>query len=236
MVLGLVAHRATGNSRVGWIIAVSALLTPWLFQIGRLVFEVALFPLVLGVVLLLVQQVSTKLRWSPWEIGALGAALGLLTYTYTIGRLLGPLLAFGLALFVSRSRLPSIVATWIVFGLVLMPALLFNLSASGALASRAELLGYITPGMSLVDIGATSPQPCTGQPGPAPDASRGRPEHSPPRPSDGQCPRRDLDPGNRRSRSPCTRALARSVEFATSCTGSWSRSSRRRSRSMTSTR
>ena len=155
MVLGLVAHRATGNSRVGWIIAVSALLTPWLFQIGRLVFEVALFPLVLGVVLLLVQQVSTKLRWSPWEIGALGAALGLLTYTYTIGRLLGPLLAFGLALFASRSRLPSIVATWIVFGLVLIPALLFNLSASGALASRAELLGYITPGMSLVDIGAT---------------------------------------------------------------------------------
>ena len=155
MVLGFVAYRTSGNRRVGWIIAVSALLTPWLFQIGRLVFEVALFPLVLGVALLLVQRVSTKPRWSPWEIGALGAALGLLTYTYTIGRLIGPLLAFGLVLFASRSRLPSILATWVVFGLVLIPALLFNLSAGGALASRAGLLGYITPGMSPVDIGAT---------------------------------------------------------------------------------
>ncbi len=155
MVLGLVASRASGNRRVGWIIAVSALLTPWLFEIGRLVFEVALFPLVLGVALLVVQRVSTKPRWSPWEIVALGAALGLLTYTYTIGRLLGPLLAFGLAIFATRSRLPSIVATWVVFGVVLIPAVLFNLSAGGALASRAGLLGYITPGMSPVDIGAT---------------------------------------------------------------------------------
>ena len=133
----------------------SALLTPWLFEIGRLVFEVALFPLVLAVALLVVQRVSTKPRWSPWEIVALGAAMGLLTYTYTIGRLLGPLLAFGLAIFATRSRLPSIVATWVVFGVVLIPALLFNLSAGGALASRAGLLGYITPGMSPVDIGAT---------------------------------------------------------------------------------
>ena len=130
--LGLVAARASGNRRIGWIIAVSALLTPWLFEIGRLVFEVALFPLVLGVALLVVQRVSTKPRWSPWEIVALGVAFGLLTYTYTIGRLLGPLLAFGLAIFATRSRLPSIVATWVVLGVVLIPAVLFNLSAGGA--------------------------------------------------------------------------------------------------------
>lgn len=153
--LGVVAGRATGNRWVVWVVAVSALLTPWLFQVSRLVFEVVLFPLVLTLSLLVVGRVAAKPRWSPWEIVALGVLLGLLTYTYTIGRLLGPMLAFGLVLFASRSRAMSILATWIVFGAMLIPALVFNLSTAGALSARAGLLGYISPDMSLVDIGAT---------------------------------------------------------------------------------
>jgi hypothetical protein len=155
VLLGLVAGRAAGNRRVSWIVAVSALLTPWLFQVGRLVFEVALFPLVLVLSLLVIGRVAARPRWSPPEIVAIGLLLGLLTYTYTIGRLLGPLLAFGLVLFASRSRARSIVATWVVFGLVVAPALVYNLATSGALGARAGLLGYIEPGMSPVDIGAT---------------------------------------------------------------------------------
>lgn len=153
--LGYVAGRATDNRRVAWIVAVSALLTPWLFEVGRLVFEVALFPLVLALSLLVTQRVAAKPRWAVWEIAALGGLLGLLTYTYTIGRLLGPLLAFGLILFASRARIASIAATWVVFGAMVLPALVFNLSTAGALGARAGLLGYIKPGMSLVDIAST---------------------------------------------------------------------------------
>ncbi len=154
VLLGVVAGRATGNRWAAWLVAVSALLTPWLFQVSHLVFEVALFPLILVMVLLMIGRMHAKPRWSPWEIGALAGLLGLLTYTYTIGRLLGPLLAFGLIVFASRSRARSIAATWMVFGLALLPALAFNLANAGVLGARADLLGYIKPGMSVIDISA----------------------------------------------------------------------------------
>ena len=154
VLLGFVAGRATGNRWVPWLVAASALSMPWLFQISRPVFEVALFPLVLVLVLLVIERVHAKPTWSPWEIGVLAGLLGLLTYTYTIGRLLGPLLAFGLIVFASRTRSRSIVATWVLFGLALVPALVFNITNGGALSARADLLGYIKPGMSVIDIGA----------------------------------------------------------------------------------
>lgn len=154
MLLGAVAGRATGNRWVPWLVAATALSTPWLFEVSRLVFEVALFPLVLVSALLVIERVHAKPSWSPWEIGALAGLLGLLTYTYTIGRLLGPLLAFGLIVFASRTRARSIVATWMLFGLALVPALVFNINNAGALGARADLLGYIRPGMSVIDIGA----------------------------------------------------------------------------------
>jgi 4-amino-4-deoxy-L-arabinose transferase-like glycosyltransferase len=154
VLLGVVAGRATGRRWVAWLVAASALSMPWLFQVSRLVFEVALFPLVLVSVLLVVERVHAKPGWSPWEIGALAGLLGLLTYTYTIGRLLGPLLAFGLIVFASRTRWRSIVATWMLFGLALVPALVFNFTNGGSLGARADLLGYIKPGMSVIDIGA----------------------------------------------------------------------------------
>ncbi len=155
VLLGVAAGQALGNRRVMWVVAISALATPWLFEISRLVFEVSLFPLILVLCVLMVGRVAAKPRWSWWEIGTLGVLLGLLTYTYSIGRLLGPLLAFGLVVLGSRSRARSIGATWLVFGLMLVPALVFNLSSAGALSARAGLLGWIEPGMSPIDIGST---------------------------------------------------------------------------------
>lgn len=152
VLLGALAGRATGRRDVGLIVAGSALLMPWLFQVSRLVFEVALFPLVLTVVLTLVHRVHARPAWSALEIGAVGSMLGVLTYTYTIGRLLGPLLALGLVLFASRQRARSIVLTWIVFGIALLPAVAFNVANSGALSARADLLGYVRPGVPLTDI------------------------------------------------------------------------------------
>lgn len=155
VLLGHIAGRTTGNQRVAWLVAISALVTPWLFEVSRLVFEVALFPLVLTLSLVAISRVASKPRWPLPGIVAIGLLLGLLTYTYTIGRLLGPLLAFGLVMFWSRSRLTSIVATWVVFGLTVVPAFVYNLATAGALGARAGLLGYITPDMSPIDLAAT---------------------------------------------------------------------------------
>ena len=155
VLLGVAAGQALGNRRVMWVVAVSALVTPWLFEISRLVFEVALFPLILALTLLMVGRVAAKARWSWWEIATLGVLLGLLTYTYSIGRLLGPLLAVGLVVLGPRERAVSIGATWLVFGLMLVPAFVFNLSSGGALTARADLLSWMQPGMSPLDIGTT---------------------------------------------------------------------------------
>jgi 4-amino-4-deoxy-L-arabinose transferase-like glycosyltransferase len=154
ILVGVVAGRTTGNPRVAWIVAGSALVMPWLFQVSRLAFEVAMFPLVLGLCLLLVARVATKPRWSLIEVILLGLLFALLFHTYSIGRLLAPLLAFGLVLFASRSRVRAIVGTWVVFGLALVPALIFNISSGGALTARATALSYTTPEMSVIDIGA----------------------------------------------------------------------------------
>ena len=152
--LGLVTTRTTGRRWHGVVIGGMAALTPWLFQVSRLVFEVALFPLVLAGLLLVLHRIHDKPAWSAGEVVATSILLGLLTYTYTTGRLLGPMLAAGLVIFASRSRIPSIGLTWVLFGLTLVPALAFNVVNAGALGARAALLGYIEPGMSIADIGA----------------------------------------------------------------------------------
>ncbi len=154
LALGILAGRVTGHRWATWIVAASALMTPWFLEVSRLVFEVVLFPLILTAFLLLLRRVYAKSSWAPLEMVGLALLLGLLTYTYTIGRLLGPMFAFGLILFASRSGARSIVATWLLFGLTLLPALAFNLANPGVLGARADLVSYITPGMSVVDIGA----------------------------------------------------------------------------------
>lgn len=152
--LGLLARNVTGNRWAGWIVAGTALLTPWLLEVSRLVFEVVLFPFLLVAFLLLLRRVHAKATWSVAEMVGLALLLGLLTYAYTIGRLLGPMFAFGLILFATRIRAPSILGTWVLYGLTLVPALAFNLANPGVLGARADLLGYIKPGMAVVDIAA----------------------------------------------------------------------------------
>jgi 4-amino-4-deoxy-L-arabinose transferase-like glycosyltransferase len=152
--LGILAGQVTGNRWAAWIVAGTALLTPWLLEVGRLVFEVVFFPLILTGFLTLLRRVYAKPTWSLLEMGGLALLLGLLTYAYTIGRFLGPLIAFGLILFASRSRARSIFVTWVLYGVTLLPALAFNLANPGVLGARADLLSYIKPGMSVVDVGA----------------------------------------------------------------------------------
>lgn len=152
LLLGLLAARIARRGKVGLLCALSALLTPWIFETSRVVMEVALYPLALALFLFCLHRVSTKAKWSLPDIGNLAASLALLTYTYSIGRLLAPLLAFGLLLFVTRERWLSVLQTWCAYLLTLVPLFLFNWRHEGALAARFKIITYITPQSSYAEI------------------------------------------------------------------------------------
>jgi hypothetical protein len=123
----------------------TALLTPWLFELGRVVVEAALYPLLISVLLLLVYHVSNKERWAWLDALALAFVFALLTYTYSIGRLLSPLLALGLLVFLNRVRFWSIAKVWLLYGLLLLPLLIFQRMHPGALSARYQWITFITP-------------------------------------------------------------------------------------------
>jgi hypothetical protein len=132
-------------------VACSALLTPWLYESSRLVFEVAAYPLACVLFLLALRRASERERWAASDVLALACTLALLTYTYSVGRLLAPLLAAGLAFFVTRRNLARVVATWMVYAATLVPLLVYSLRHPGALAGRFSLITYVTPESSLAD-------------------------------------------------------------------------------------
>lgn len=142
--LGLLATQLTRDKRAGWMTASLALLTPWLFETSRVVLEVAIYPLTLTLFLLAVHAVSTKQKWSRLDSITIAATLALLTYTYTIGRLLAPLLAVSLAFFLNRERWRSIVRTWFFYGITVCPLVIYNDIHPGALTGRFKAVTYVT--------------------------------------------------------------------------------------------
>jgi hypothetical protein len=129
----------------GALVCATALLTPWLFELSRVAVEVAMYPLALALFLLAARRASERERWAWADAAYFGATLALLTYTYSIGRLLGPLLALGLALFATRARLRALLLAWGFYALALAPLLIFQLRHPGALAARFRIITYITP-------------------------------------------------------------------------------------------
>ena len=152
LLLGLLAVRITLRRITGLIVFIVAGLTPWLFEVSRLVFEVSIFPALLSGFLLLLYEASRREEWS-WRIAAgLGVLLGLLTYTYSIGRLLAPLFALGLAFFITRRRWRGLVLTWFIFALTLLPLAVFTARHPGALGERFKYVTYVKPGDSRSEI------------------------------------------------------------------------------------
>ena len=62
--LGLLATRISKSRDVGILVALMALLTPWLFEMSHVVLEVALYPLIVVLFLLSALRGSTKTRWA----------------------------------------------------------------------------------------------------------------------------------------------------------------------------
>jgi hypothetical protein len=153
VLLGSLASRVSGQRRIGFIVGLIAILTPWLFEVSRLVMETFFYPMALALFLLALFHAQKKESWSWPAIVMLAATLMLLTYTYTIGRLLGPLLGLGLVLFItSHDRLISIIKTWIIFGVTLVPLLIYRLRHPEALTQRFYLISYIKPNSPWKEI------------------------------------------------------------------------------------
>lgn len=140
----------------GLVVGLTALLTPWLFEIGRLVFEVALLPLALALFLLALVRAQYKSNWEWSDSVFVAFTLALITYTYSVGRLLAPLMALGLLIFGGRMgsgrSWRATFRTWVIYLAFLIPLLIFGTSHPGALGSRFGYLSYITSAKSWTEI------------------------------------------------------------------------------------
>src|ERR1051325_3210922 len=163
LMLGLVAFRTTpATDRLapvnvkliaGFIVFFTALLTPWLFELSRLVFEVALMPLALALLLTAIAKAVSKAQWQWRDAFAVALALAFITYCYSVGRMLAPLLAFGLVLFARRGQWwKTIWRTWLVYVVTLVPLFIFTRRHPGALGSRFSYVTYITGTMTWGEI------------------------------------------------------------------------------------
>jgi hypothetical protein len=149
--LGFLTYRMTRRTEIALFTAATALLNPWLFEPTRLVFEVPLMPCLVAGFLFVLWESKPDSHW-PWVgVAALAVLLAFMTYTYSLGRLLGPLLAFGLLLYVPRERWRNVGRVWAAYAVFLLPLFAVELKSPGSLTSRLDQTGYLS-GKPLRDI------------------------------------------------------------------------------------
>lgn len=154
VLLGRLATRVSGNLYLGLCVFVSALVTPWLFETGRLAFSATLYPFAVALFLTALYSAYRHEKWPVLNIAALAGTLALLTYTYSIGRLLGPLLAFGVIIFATnRRQLVNVLKTWAAYAITLLPMVIYHFRNPGALAGRFSMtVGVVSPEKSYGEI------------------------------------------------------------------------------------
>ena len=150
--LGLLAARVSGRRDVAALVTLSALLTPWLFELSRVALEVALYPLAVTLMLLAVRRADAEPRWSWADAARVAFALALVTYSYSTGRLFAPLAALGLLLFARRAGPASVARAWLLYALTLVPLAVFHLRHPGALTRRFEFITYVRPESAWAEV------------------------------------------------------------------------------------
>jgi hypothetical protein len=152
LLVGWLGYVRTGSAAVGVATLAVAGFCPWLFELGRVAFEVALEPLFLCLVLLGVERASRLHRWTPFTAVFVALALGAITYVYAGGRLLAPMLAAALIVVGVRERWRWVATAWAAFLVTQVPLLLYSHAHPGALSRRFDATSFITPGMSPFEI------------------------------------------------------------------------------------
>lgn len=148
LLLGVLARRLTGSNLVAVCVVVIAGLTPWLFELGRIAIEASTQPLLVVLLLLYLERTWRQRSFRVVEGAVTGGVLGLVTYSYTGSRLLGPLLAAALVLFAGRSRWRFLVAAWGTFLALLVPLGVHALRHPGAVTARYEATTIARDGRS----------------------------------------------------------------------------------------
>ena len=146
LLLGVLATRISGQRKIGIIVAGTALLTPWFFEIGRLVFDAHLSAFMVVVFLLAAYRIQSKNRWNWQDIAMVTGTLAVVTYGYFGGRVLAPLFALGLLFFATtKHRIVGVLKIWLAYAVTVVPLILFNRSHSGVLTKRLWEVTYIKP-------------------------------------------------------------------------------------------
>jgi len=152
LLLGLLAARLTGSRVVAVVVVVLAGTTPWLFELGRVALEASTQPLLIVLLLLALDRAWREQRWTVAEGLVVGSLLGLLVYSYTGSRLLGPLLAAALVVFAGRGRWTWLLAAWGSFAAFLLPLGVYALRHPGALTARYEATTIAREGRSGMTV------------------------------------------------------------------------------------
>ena len=153
LLLGVLAKRISGQLRIGIIVAAAALMTPWLFEVGRLAWDPHFSAFTVVVFLLAAYRIQSKKTWRWQDIALVAGSLALVTYGYLNGRVLAPLFALGLLFFAStKHRLVGVIKTWLAYGVTLVPLILFNRAHPGVLTKRLWDVSYIRPDAPWKDI------------------------------------------------------------------------------------
>ena len=150
ILLGILGWKLSSQLYVAVLVGLSTMLTPWLYESSRLVFEVAAYPLAVALFLFALQRASTKPKWKAADVVAIAAALALLTYTYSIGRLLAPMFAVGLLFFARKGNRRAVAATIAAYVVGLLPMVAFVLKHPGALNARFSGISYLDVNGSLL--------------------------------------------------------------------------------------
>lgn len=154
LLIGWLAARISGRRWIGFAVAGLGLTTPMLYEVSRLGTEAPLFDLPLAAFLAGVWHASRREVWRWWYGALLALPLGLLVYTYPIGRPVAPLLALGLLLFARRGRWAGVAATWAGLAVLMVPLLVFMSRHPGALTGYpGQLTWYESSQLPFVAIG-----------------------------------------------------------------------------------
>jgi hypothetical protein len=146
LLLGVLAARISGQRKIGIVIAVTAVVTPWLFEIGRLVWDAHFSAFTVVLFLLAAYRIQSKQRWNWQDIAMVAGSLTVITYGYLSGRVLAPSFALGLLFFATtKQRFLGVLKIWLAYAVTLVPLILFNRSHSGVLTKRLWEVTYINP-------------------------------------------------------------------------------------------
>jgi 4-amino-4-deoxy-L-arabinose transferase-like glycosyltransferase len=150
--LGLLAWRQSGSRVVALAVFILAGITPWLFELGRLAYEVTMEPLLICLLLLAVAAAARQARWTLRSGALTGLAIGSIIYVYAAGRLLAPLFAAALIVVAGRGRWRWLLSAWTVSAISAVPLLVYWFRHPGALSARFSSTTFITSGMSTARI------------------------------------------------------------------------------------